>query len=192
MDVLITSEPEKIPPDIRQLQDPDRPLPTDVQFFEEKFTVTGLLKSLVLGFGLMVVGVLVIIFFFYVVFFPKPVTVYSGPTSFDFAIGGVGLAFLIGGYLLFASVRSEYRLMRAQGRGVDTRYGIFLAKELFVRRSTFDTTIIPRPFFKGLAGNAIRYEYKGEAKSFDLPGAFVGKDLRLVEQAIGNWAASSP
>ena len=192
MDVLITSEPEKIPADVRLLQDGGRPLPANVQFFEEKFTLTGLVKSLVLGFALLVVGVLVIAFFFYVVFSPRPVTVSSGPTSFDFAIGGVGLAFLVGGYLLLSSVRSEYRLMREQGRGTDTRYGIFLVGDLLIRHGTVDTTIIPRPFFKGLAGNAVRYELKGEAKSFNLPDAFVGKEPRLVMQAIESWAASSP
>jgi hypothetical protein len=191
MDVLITSDPEKIPPDIRQLEDSSQPLPADVQFFEEKFTLAGLVKSLILGIVLMAVGILVIAFFFYVVFSPRLTTVYSGPTSFDFAIGGVGLAFLIGGYLLFVSVRSEYRLMREQARGADTRYGIFLVKDLFVRHSSVDTTIIPRPFFKGLAGNAVRYEFKGEVKSFNLLAAFVGSDPLFVAEAIEKWAASS-
>lgn len=191
MDVLITSEPEKIPPDIRQLQDRDRPLPTGVQFFEEKFTLGGIMKSLFFGLVLMAVAVLVILFFFWALFFAKPTTVYSGPTSFDFAIGGVGLAFLIGGYFLLSSVRSEYGLMRKQGRGVDTRYGIFLVKDLFIRHSSLETMAIPRPFFKGLVGNAVHYELKGEAKSFNLPKDFVGKDPRNVAQAIETWAAST-
>jgi hypothetical protein len=190
MDVLIASEPDKIPPDVGQLQDGDKPLPASVQFFEEEFTLRGIVKSLVLGLALAVVGILVILFFFYVLFGPRPTTVYSGPTSFDFAIGGVGLAFLIGGYLLLASVRSEYRLMREQHRGRDTRYGIFLVKDMLISHNSSDTTIIPRPFFKGLAGGAVRYELKGEAKSFNLPGAFVGRDPRLVEQAIVEWASS--
>ena len=58
MEVIITSEPEKLPPDIRALLDEDRPLPEQVRFFEEKFTVSAQFKSWWLGgFSAAIIGV---------------------------------------------------------------------------------------------------------------------------------------
>jgi len=81
--------------------------------------------------------------------------------------------------------------MREQQRGAVTRYGIFLVNDLLICRSWFDTTIIPRPLFKGLRGRAVHYDLEGAAKSFDLPSAIVGKEVREMDEAIEQWAMRS-
>lgn len=187
MDVLITSIPEKIPPEIRQLQDGSRPLPADVAFFEEKFTLSGMLKSAMLGLILTIVGLVLMFVFIYLLFFIPRNTVYSSSGDYEFWIGGVGFVFLIGGWLMLKSLGGSYRLMRQQHQGIDTRYGIFLTGDLLVSHNWLETTIIPRPFFKGVVDGAIRYEVGGSVKSFDLPGAIVGKDTQLLEAAVRAW-----
>lgn len=190
MDVLITSLPEKLPLEIRQLEDAGQPLPADVRFFEEKLTAASLLKPVILGVMLEILGVLLILPFLYLFPFRAPLTVYSPQFGYGAAFGATGVVFLFGGYLLLRSLRPRYRLMQQQHQGVDTRYGIFLTGDLLVSHSWFDTTIIPRSFFKGLQGNAVAYELNGSLKSFDLPGAFVGAEMPRVQQAIRDWADS--
>ena len=53
MDVLITSQEEKLPPPVRALLDPAQPLPADAIFFEQKFTLAALLGRLLGGLALL-------------------------------------------------------------------------------------------------------------------------------------------
>lgn len=63
MDVLIADEPDKLPPHIRDLEDPTRPLPAGAQFFEEKFTSGRLAKQFIAGLVLTIVGTPILLLF---------------------------------------------------------------------------------------------------------------------------------
>ena len=71
------------------------------------------------------------------------------------------------------------------------RYGIFLLDNLLISHNWLDTTIIPRLFFKGLDGRAVKYELVGEAKSFNLPRETVCNDRDALAHAIRNWAGAA-
>jgi hypothetical protein len=187
MDVLITSDAAKLPPDIAQLQDDSRPLPVGVQFFEEKFTFAGLVKQLLWALLFLAVGIIVFLVSVILMFTPdRNSTVYSS-TSMVFLTGAViGLVFAIGGWIFLKSLWPKYRLMRGQSSGRTTRYGIFLTGDLLISRSFEDTTVIPKPSFKGVKNGAVQYDLKGQDKSFNLPDTATAGAL---EAAIARWAA---
>jgi hypothetical protein len=186
MNVIITSMPEKLPEDIRGLIDEHTPLPANVGFFEERFTAGDAFYKAAIGSVLIAIGILLALFGIYdllhsAVGIGKLSTVDYWPLI-------AGVVCLFGGYLLVASLKARMKLARDQQGGLKTRYGIFLIGDLLVSRSWFDITVIPRPYFKGLASHAIRYELEGAAKSFDLPKQIVGREASEMDQAIGEWA----
>jgi hypothetical protein len=190
MDVLITSDSAKLPAEVLQIQDVDRPLPPDVQFFEEKITYSDLATQLIWGIVLMPLGALVLILAVFMMFaIDRHTASYSSSLDFLFVVAAVGFVFLGAGYLLLKSLWPKFQCMKRQQRGVATRFGIFLVAEMLVSHSVFDTTIVPKPYFKGLKGRSVQYERNGETKSFDLPATLVGKDVQNLDTAIANWAA---
>jgi hypothetical protein len=78
--------------------------------------------------------------------------------------------------------------MKQQRAGRQTRYGVFLLDDLLISRDWFDTTIIPRPFFKGLDGREVRYQLLGQEKTFDLPREIVCNNQDALASAVRKWA----
>jgi hypothetical protein len=192
MEVLSTSDPDKLPPEVRELEDPAKPLPAGVQFFEERFSYLGLLKQFLLGVGVAVAGIVLMLACVLAFISDLHATPPYSSTSFEWKVGlGVGGAiFVYLGYWLVTSTWPNYRLLRQQRRGLHPRYGIFLTGDLLVRHSWFDTTIIPRPLFKGITGGAVHYEEKGETKSFTLP-EIVDNGNAALAAAIETWDAKA-
>ena len=188
MDVLITSQPEKLSPEVRALQDPARPLPGGTRFFEEKFVFGGLVKQLGLGIALIAVGVPVLLFAIVVMFSPSNTTVYSDTSQYDVWLAVIGLVLVLGGYIFISTLKSKYRVMKQQQKGIASRYGVFLSGDLLIGNNSFDTTIIPRSRFKGVQAGAVQYEVNGAVKSFNLPEEIVGADRGALESAIRAWA----
>ena len=186
MQVIITSLPEKLPEDVRAMIDENQPLAAGTRFFEERFTMGGSARNLLLGIGIGLLGTIVALSGVYLVFdsgrSPR------GLESYDFLPLVAGLVLIFGAYLLIASLGGRQALIRAQKTGRRTRYGIFLNAELLVSRNWFDTTVIPRPLFKGLAGRAVQYALDGQVKTFNLPGSFVDAEAAQVEAAIRTWS----
>ncbi len=188
MEVFITSEPEKLPPEIRALLDEGCPQACGATFFEEKFTASGQLRSWLLGGGLMLGGALIFFFGLTLLFTPKRAVYDEHVASSSWWLLGAGAVLSYGGYLLFGSGKGKGAVRRRQERGERTRYGIFLLPDALVSHSWFDTTVIPRAFFRGLDGNVLKYEFKKQAKSFDLPAELVGSSGEALRTAIENWA----
>ena len=189
MDVLITSKPELLPPEVAQLQDVSRPLPAGVQFFERRYTYGDLIKQFLLGIALIPVGVILILFGIFVMFAQDRSTVYSSSSQMELTIVVVGLVLCLGGYLLLQMLLPKFRFMRQQDRGVATRQGIFLIGDLLVSNDVGDTTVIPKEFFKGLKDHKVQYQLKDQLKSFDLPSEWIGQGRHSLEAAIARWAA---
>ena len=185
MQVIITTLPEKLPEDVRAMIDENQPLAAGIRFFEERFTTGGSALSLIRGIGVGILGILVTLFGAYAVF--DSATNPRGLASSDFLLLVVGLVLIFGAYLLIGSLGGRQALISAQKAGQQTRYGIFLNEELLVSRSWFDTTVIPRALFKGLAGRAVQYEHGGQVKTFNLPATFIGLENGQVEAAILGW-----
>ena len=185
MQVIITSMPEKLPEEVRAMIDESRPLAAGIGFFEERFTTGGSVRNLALGVVLGLLGMLFAAFGVYLILHSG--TGQRGLDTYDFMPLVAGLVLILGAYLLISSLGGRRALIRDQEAGRRTRYGIFLGGDLLVSRSWFDTTVIPRPLFKGLARRAVQYELDGQVKSFALPSLFVGIDPAQVEAAILGW-----
>lgn len=189
MDVIITAEAKNIPPDILALQDQTKPLPPDADFFEEQFTVSGLAWNAFIGLVLAVIGLLSLLFCVVMVVdsFHSPTTVYSSgiDSKLEFGALTVGLVFLLGSYLMIASLLPAARLAWS---GQRSRYGITLLGDHLISYSLFNTTIIPREKFSALAGGKIQYLVGENKKSFDLPN-IVNDRRTQMEAAIQTWAA---
>ncbi len=190
MEVIVTSMPEKLPPEVLQLQDTNRPLPPDVQFFERRYAYGDLFKQMLLGIVLIPVGVVIVIVAVALMFhIDRSSASYENTSQVAFTMAIVGLVVIGCGYLVLASLRPRFKFMRQQTQGVATRQGIFLMGDLLVSQDVMDTTVIPKPFFKGLVAHKVQYQLKDELKSFDLPAEFIGQDRQSLEAAIARWAA---
>lgn len=189
LDVIITAEAKNIPPDILALQDETKPLPPDAEFFEEQFTFAGLAWNAFIGLVLAVIGLLSLLFGVVMVVdsFHSPTTVYSSgvDSKVEFGALAVGFVFFLGSYLMIASLLPAARLAWS---GQRSRYGITLLGDHLISYSLFNTTIIPREKFSGLAGGKIEYLMGEDKKSFNLPSIVGGRRSQL-EAAIQNWAA---
>jgi hypothetical protein len=191
MDVLIGVGSDKLPPQVRDLEDPQQPLPAGAQFFEEKFASGGLVRQFMLGLLLVVIGPPLILFSLALISHTSRWTYYySDSWQYMYYIGGAGVASVIAGVALIWSIVPKYRLMKRQGEGTQTRYGVFLLDDLLIRHGWFDTTVIPRPFFQGLDGRAVKYVLLGEAKTFDLPREIVRDGQDALANAIRCWASN--
>jgi hypothetical protein len=195
MEVLIVSKTDDLPTQIRDLVDPAQPLPPGAQFFETKIVpgslalqfVAGLL-AMGAGAAILVLSVLMMVDERNVIRFGLGDTLYHY-ISYMFAIGVAGL---LGGPFLLLTIRSRYRQMKQQREGrSQTRYGIFLLDNLLISHNWLDTTIIPRLFFKGLDGRAVKFELVGEAKTFNLPRETVCNDQEALAYAIRSWASAA-
>lgn len=205
MAVLITSDADKLPSEVRLLLDSSASLPPGTQFFEEKFTIRGAGKALVLGLLLVLLGGLALPLGF-------ALLIDSGGRTgvqADFAVLGVGVVLLFGAYFMLASLRGRMRLRALQRRGLVTRHGIFLDADRLISHSLFDTTIIPRSDFTGLTDGSVHYVFNGVndvndvndvigtksggagngvEKTFALPVELVGRERATLEDAIRAWA----
>jgi hypothetical protein len=187
-EVLSTSLLGKAPDDVRVLMDESVPLPAGVRFFEERQSSGSVMKTWILGGGLMVAGILIALFGIYVLAHDDTI---HGNNSMDYKIVFVGGTFLFAGVVVIKSIPQKLTLARAQKHGRVTRHGIFLTPERLISRNDFDVTIIPRSKFRGVEGVAVRYELRGETKSFNLPSSLVGRTTEELAQAIREWAAAA-
>ena len=189
MDVLIASG-EKLPSHIRDLEDSQRPLPSGAQFFEERFAPGRLAWQFVLGILATIAGLAIILLFLIIVghLDQEIFSLTDSDWKYVFYIFAIGAASLLGGIVLLLSIMPKYRLMKQQRAGSQTRYGIFLLDDLLISHNWLDTTIIPRLFFKGLDGRAVRYKLLGEEKTLDLPREIVCNDQDALACAIRSWA----
>ncbi|MBV9658433.1 MAG: hypothetical protein JO295_10025 [Verrucomicrobia bacterium] len=188
MDVLTTSDPEKLPPEVRVLLDETQPLPPGTAFFEQRFSAAWLIQNALIGLGLLGFGALLLLLGVVWLFaYRGPVTVYSNSNA-ELWLIVVGLVLGVGGWMMLASFPAGWALGRRQNAGARTRYGIFLLPGILVSRSWFDTTVIPREHFRGLASNALRYDSKGQTKSYTLPPEWIGSSLAQLAAAIHAWS----
>jgi len=184
-EVLITDEPQKMPEEVRALLDEHTPIPAQVTLFEERRTAGAVMKSWLLGIGLIVGGVVIALFGLMMVKWDiqRPQTG-SSVTWTPFVVGCVCV---FAGVMVIRSIPKQLTLARAQQSGRITRYGIFLTPTQLIHRNEHQTTLIPRPAFRGLNGAAAKYEYKGETKSFNLPSEIVGRSQGDLLEAIRHW-----
>ena len=101
MDVLITGEPEKLPPEIRALVDEQRPLPSGVDFFEQAFLPSGLVFPAIIGFTLAILGALMLVMALAMLVTLRRNTVYDSLTV-EMWLGGAGVTFLFAGWMCSA------------------------------------------------------------------------------------------
>lgn len=186
-EVLSTSLPEKIPDEVKALMDERTPLPVQVRFFEEKQSAGSVLKTWLIGGGLVLAGIVIGLFGIYVLANDNSI---HGNNSLDWKIVFVGGTFIFAGVLMLKSIPRKLTLARAQQSGRVTRCGIFLTPGQLISRNDFDVTVIPRSKFRGVEGVAVRYEFKGETKSFNLPSPLIGRTTDELVQAIREWAAA--
>jgi hypothetical protein len=105
MDVLIGVGSEKLPPNVRDLEDPERPLPAGAQFFEEKFVLGALFRQFALGLLLIVVGPVLVMLFLGLVSETSRLTYYDSDNwQYMYYIGGAGVVCLIAGAALIWSI----------------------------------------------------------------------------------------
>jgi hypothetical protein len=196
MEVLIVSKTDDLPTQIRDLVDPAQPLPPGAQFFETKIVPGSLALQFIAGLLAPIIGAPVFLLSL-VLFYDERNMIRFGMAdslyqylSYMFAIGLVGMLL---GPILLLTIRSRYRQMKQQREGrSQTRYGIFLLDNLLISNTWFDNTIIiPRLFFKGLDGRAVKYELVGETKTFNLPRETVGNDQDAMGHAILGWASAA-
>lgn len=190
MDVIITSDPKKLPPEILALQDEARPLPPGAQFFEQRFTFSGLLKNAVIGVVLALFGLFAFIFFIaMVVDLLGPTTVAYSQYQSQVIFGSLAFSgvFLFASYVMLGSLWPAAWLAWS---GRHSRYGITLLGDRLVSHSLFDTTVIPRDKFTSIFGGKVGYLLGENAKSFTLPDIVDGRRPKL-EAAIQSWKAVS-
>jgi hypothetical protein len=189
LDVIVTSDAKNIPPDILALQDETKPLPPEAVFFEEQFTFSGLAWNAFIGVVLAVIGLLSLLFCAVVVVdsFRSPMTVYSSGVDSKLELGAlcVGLVFFLGSYLMITSLLPAARLAWSGRR---SRYGITLLGDSLISYSLFNTAIIPRGKFSGIAGGKIEYLMGENKRSFNLP-PIVGDRRSQLEAAVQSWAS---
>jgi len=188
--VVITDEPGVLPPEIRPMVDPGTPLAPGVRFFEEKFTLAGTARTLGMGLGLGIAGLLMVVFGVKLLIYA--LSTYARIDAYDSWPLVAGLVFLFASGLMIHSLKGRWSVMRAQQAGTRTRYGIFLVDDILVSRRWFDITVIPLAMFQGLKNRSVAYEFGGKPKSFDLPSDIVGADTSGMLEAIRQWAAQGP
>jgi hypothetical protein len=191
MDAIVTSKPEELPPEVRKLQDTNRVLPPDVQFFERKFSYADIAKQLVWGILLMPIGALVMVVAILIMFLKDHSRLHDNTSMFEITTLIIGFLFSGVGYLMLASLWAQYKFVRVQNSGHSTRQGIFLTPELLISQDLSDAKVIPKPFFKGVKDHKVQYQLKEEERLLFLPEAFVAHDRPRVEAAIAKWGAQA-
>jgi hypothetical protein len=189
VDVIITTDPEKLPAQIRALQDPARPLPIGAQFFEQRFTFMGLLQNVTIGALLAIMALIAFMFFIALLvesFGPTTVAYSQYDSKVEFGALAFSGVFGFGSYLMLSSVIPIASLAWS---GQHTRYGLVLLGEWLVSHSMFDTTVIPRDKLTGVAAGKVGYLLGQAHKSLTLPNIVDGQ-LPLLIAAIERWKAS--
>lgn len=189
MDVVITSDPKKLPPEILGLQDQSQPLPPGAAFFEQRFTFAGLAWTALIGVVLAVAGLLTLLFFVALLvesFGPTTVAYSQFDTKAEFWSLAVAAVLMFGSYLMLSSLAPAARLAWS---GRPSRYGITLLGDRLISYSLFDTTIIPRDKFSAIADGKVEYILGDNKKSFNLPD-IAGNRRPQLEAAIRDWKAA--
>ncbi|MFN8445608.1 MAG: hypothetical protein U0175_32755 [Caldilineaceae bacterium] len=186
--VLITGERSKLPVDYQALFDEQKPLPSGVQFFEERKTVRSIFWRLLLGIGLLGIGVLGSCFGLFVLVAPSTSTVGGVTLTVSIMPFIIGLVFVLSGVLLLRSLRQSQRLRTAQQSGQATRHGIYLTPNVLISHNEFDYTLIPRSEFRGVQSTTVHYVWNEKEKAFTLPGELVNATPQAMLDAIQQWA----
>ena len=184
--VQIASDASTLPPDVAALLDPAVPLPAGVRFFETRFDVAYVARTLLLAAGF-ALAALVIVPFGVLFLFEKNPSGQSTSTSL-FPIG-FGLLCGLVSYLMFASAGTCWGLRDRQRRGEDTRRGTFVMSARLIQASEHDTVIIPPTRFRGIDRDTITYDFKDARKTFRLSPGVVGTTTDDRRAAIAAWAA---
>lgn len=188
-EVLLVSDPTKLPPEVASLLDPATPLPIGTTFFEKRYDLAEMMRRLIVAIGLgLASGVLIP---FGVAFlFSTGSGVGSGSSSLDFMPLGFGLVCVLSSWMLLTSLRPCWNLRRLQLLGQPTRRGTFVTPAALIHASESDTIVIPLSRFRGLSGTSVKYHDKDVEKSYRLPAALLTATPQQLEQAITQWAAS--
>ena len=190
MDVIITSDPEKLPPEIRVLQDEAQPMPPGARFFEQRFTLLTLLRNAAIAAVLALLGLAAFVLFALMVvesFGPTTVANSGFDSRIELSALAVSAVLSFACYLMLGSLLPAARLAWS---GKHTRHGIVLIDDRLVSYSLFDTTIIPRDKLTAIAGGKVGYLLGGDAKSFTLPDIVEDRRHEL-EAAIRSWKVGS-
>ena len=187
-DVLITGDAAKLPSEVVALLDPTVPLPADVRFFETRFDLAHLTIGLLIAAGFALATLVLVPFgvLYFIEGFKDP----RGGGSGQLGPLGFGLLCALVTWFCVTSVLTGLKFAARQRRGECTRRGTFLTPDALVQATENDTTILPRPTFRGLAGRDVAYELKAERKTFRLPLSFVNATSADVARAIDAWATT--
>jgi hypothetical protein len=190
VDVIITSDPEKLPPEIRALQDEAQPMPPGARFFEQRFSFLMLVRNGAIALVLALLGLAAFVLFAIMVvesFGPTTVANSSFDSRIELSVLAVSAVLWFACYLMLGSLLPAARLAWS---GKRSRYGIVLMGDRLVSHSLFDTTIVPRDKFTSITGGKVGYQLGGDAKSFTLPDIIDDRRHEL-EAAIRSWKAGS-
>ena len=196
-DVLIVIDAQKLPPAWADVIDVSKPVPPGVKFFERKIVTSDFLWAIFGGCVCALLGVICLPLGAYMLWADSDGRYNNAGTSTDWWVIGFGFTTLIVAWICFASLITNWKLMRKQDYGQPTRLGIFLgANELLEARGD-SFTLIPREKFVGLIGSDVKYtmkdaQQKDQTKSTRLPSALVRDDPRALAAAIEAWAKSIP
>lgn len=186
LEVLITSDPAKLPSEVAALLDPSVPLPAETAFFEKRYELAEMMHRLLFAIGISLAAAVIIPFGIAFLFsYPQVTTT----TSVDYLPLGFGLVCALAAWMMLASIRTCWNLRRLQSLGQPTRRGTFLTPAALIQAGEIDTTVIPRSRFRGLVGKTVKYHQRDAEKSYRLPAALLNATPQQLEQAITQWAA---
>ena len=184
-EILITGDRAKLPPDVAALTDPSVPLPADVTIYERRFDVSDILMAGAWSVGLAVVGVLAVIFGVVDLIHPSgPVTVYSGSDAVPL---GFGLICCLIAWVMASTAVDRMRLRATQAAGRPTRVGIILTADTLIDAGESSWTVVPRSLCRGVSGRTVRYDLKGQEKTFVLPREVIGHSTDEMDRAVAQW-----
>ena len=189
-EVLTTSDVAKLPPAVASLLDPAIALPADVAFFEKRFDMADITRTLLLGAGLGVVSLIVIPIGAAMVYWDWKQTQPTVYSHYTLAPLGIGLLLALCAVVTLVSVPTRLRFRRRQLRGECTRRGTFLTPDALIDASDTDATtiVIPAAAFRGIDGGDVKYERGGAVKAYTLPKAVIDSTVADRDQAIRAWA----
>ena len=192
MDSIVVYDPKKLPDEFQQLLDPNRPLPSDVTFFEELFTYADLARQFLWGVVLVPVGALVTVVAF-ILFFRLDRFSPSYDTKLNalFFAEIVGVLLLSGGFMFLKSLGAKLRIIRAQQKGETTRLGVFLHRDWLMYQSDDAVKVVPKERFKELKDRDVHFQYGNDSRLFTLPSRLEGLDAQRLDEAVAVWARQS-
>ena len=188
-DTLITGDLSKLPADVIAMLDPTVPLPPGTELFEKRYDIADMMQRVLISCVLALIAVIMIpLGIAEIVMRPKGgVTV---NTQTDYWPLLIGLVFAFGTFVMLASISKCWQLRSRQAKGECTRRGTFLTPGALIQASESDTTIIPPSHFLGLSGRSVKYRYRDQDKSYNLPAALMNATPEQLHGAIDRWAVT--